>query len=139
MRAGRRSDDNILVRKIKSRRVKIENDKNLTLRDKRAWREDSKECQKERWSAKPEGFHEAICSKKILKKNLLTDNFAPLNSFWFFFCWCCCFVFFFSISMWKLKELRKKTLFYFRTVGRLSNRSSGLKIAFIALSRYRRK
>lgn len=39
MRAGRRSDENISVRKIKSRGVKIENDKNLTLRDKRAWRE----------------------------------------------------------------------------------------------------
>ena len=110
MRAGRRSNENISVRKIKSRGVKIENDKNLTLRDKRAWRGDSKECQKERWSAKPEGFHEAICSKKILKKNLLTDNFAPLNPFWFF-CWCCCFVLFFSISMWKLKELRKKLCF----------------------------
>lgn len=48
MRAGRRSDENISVRKIKSRGVKIENDKNLTLRDKRAWRGDSKECQKER-------------------------------------------------------------------------------------------
>lgn len=48
MRAGRRSDENILVRKIKSRPVKIENDKNLTLRDKRARREESKECQKER-------------------------------------------------------------------------------------------
>lgn len=137
MRAGRRSDENISVRKIKSRGVKIENDKNLTLRDKRAWRGDSKECQKERWSAKPEGFHEAICSKKILKKNLLTDNFAPLNLFCFFVDVVVLF-FFFDLNV-EIKRTEKKTLFYFRTIGRLSNRSSGWKIAFIALSRYRRK